>query len=122
MRIANEILMFFRSQKKSAGDLSLSESIDSDGDGNSLSLMDVLAQEDDMFDKLSMTELQLQVRHLAETILDPRETEIIRLRYGLGGTAALTQREVAEMSGISRSYVSRIEKKALEKLKKALSD
>ena len=70
--------MFFRSQKKSAGDLSLSESIDSDGDGNSLSLMDVLAQEDDMFDKLSMTELQLQVRHLAETILDPRETEIIR--------------------------------------------
>lgn len=120
--IENEILMFFRSQKKSAGDLSLSESIDSDGDGNSLSLMDVLAQEDDMFDKLSMTELQLQVRHLAETILDPRETEIIRLRYGLGGTAALTQREVAEMSGISRSYVSRIEKKALEKLKKALSD
>ena len=120
--IENEVLMFFRSQKKSAGDLSLSESIDSDGDGNSLSIMDVLAEEDDLLENISTAELRRQVGELVESVLEPREAEIIRARYGLGGAAPRTQREVAEQCGISRSYVSRIEKKALEKLRKALSD
>ena len=114
--------MFFRSQKKSAGDLSLSESIDSDGDGNSLSIMDVLAEEDDLLENISTAELRRQVGELVERVLEPREAEIIRARYGLGGLAPRTQREVAEQCGISRSYVSRIEKKALEKLRKAMSD
>ena len=120
--IENEVLMFFRSQKKSAGDLSLSESIDSDGDGNSLSIMDVLAEEDDLLENISTAELRRQVGELVESVLEPREAEIIQARYGLGGAAPRTQREVAEQCGISRSYVSRIEKKALEKLRKALSD
>ena len=119
--IENEVLMYFRSQKKSAGDLSLSESIDSDGDGNSLSLMDVLAEEDDMFENVSMSEMQRQVRICVDTVLDKREAEIIRLRYGLGSDGnPRTQREVAASCGISRSYVSRIEKKALEKLRRAM--
>lgn len=118
--IENEVLMFFRSQKKSAGDLSLSDSIDTDGDGNSLALLDVLAEETDMLENVSMAELCRQARTCVDTVLDPREAEIIRLRYGLNGTKALTQREVAARSGISRSYVSRIEKKALEKLRKVM--
>ena len=120
--IENEVLMFFRSQKKSAGDLSLSDSIDSDGDGNSLSILDVLAEEDDLLENISAAELRQQVGGLVEQVLEPREAEIIRLRYGLGGTAPRTQREVAAQCGISRSYVSRIEKKALEKLRRAMSD
>ena len=119
--IENEVLMFFRSQRKSAGDLSLSDSIEGDGDGNSLSLMDVLAEEDDMFENVSMAELRRQVRHCVDTVLEPREAEIIRMRYGLDkGGRPMTQREVAARSGISRSYVSRIEKKALEKLRRAM--
>lgn len=112
--------MHFRAQKKTAGDISLSDSIDSDGEGNSLSVMDVLAQDDDMLDNLSAAEMRGSVRRLVEECLDEREREIIRLRYGLDGKKPLTQREVAEVSGISRSYVSRIEKKALEKLRCAL--
>lgn len=119
--IENEVLMFFRSQRKSAGDLSLSDSIEGDGDGNSLSLMDVLAEEDDMFENVSMAELRRQVRRCVDTVLEPREADIIRMRYGLeNGGRPLTQREVAAKSGISRSYVSRIEKKALEKLRRAM--
>lgn len=118
--IENEVLMFFRSQKKSAGDLSLSDNIDTDGDGNSLSLIDVLAEEDDMFDNVSKSEMQSQVRRYVDSVLDKREAEIVKLRYGLGSGKPLTQREVAAVSGISRSYVSRIEKKALEKLRRAI--
>ena len=121
--IENEVLMFFRSQRKSAGDLSLSDSIEGDGDGNSLSLMDVLAEEDDMFENVSMAELRRQVRHCVDTVLEPREAEIIRMRYGLDkGERPMTPREVAARSGISRSYVSRIEKKALEKLRRAMEN
>ena len=120
--IENEVLMYFRSQKKSAGDLSLSDSIDSDGDGNSLSILDVLAEEDDLLENLSAAELRQQVSVLVENVLEPREAEIIRARYGLGGLPPCTQREVAQQCGISRSYISRIEKRALEKLRKALSD
>lgn len=121
--IENEVLMYFRSMKKSSGELSLSEPIDSDGEGNSLSLMDVLSQEDDMLDKLSSEETGENVRKFVDTVLDERERSLIRLRYGLDGSARpLTQRETAERLGISRSYVSRIEKKALEKLREVLED
>ena len=112
--------MYFRSQKKTAADLSLSDSIDSDGEGNSLSLIDVLAEESDLLEEVNTAELGHQARSCVDTVLDAREAEIIRLRYGLNGKKPLTQREVAAASGISRSYVSRIEKKALEKLRAAL--
>ena len=116
----NEILMHFRALKKTAGDVSLSESIDVDGDGNSLSLMDILAEEDDMADRLGDSEDRRRVREAVDSALGEREALIIRLRYGLDGAAPLTQRETAEKCGISRSYVSRIEKRALEKLREAL--
>ena len=120
VRIANEILMYFRAQRKSAGDLSLSDSIESDGEGNSLSLIDVLAGEEDLFENVSTAELRGQVREAVGRVLDAREAEVIRLRYGLDSAAPLTQRETAERCGISRSYISRIEKKALEKLRRAI--
>lgn len=120
--IENEILMHFRSMKKSAGDLSLSDAIDSDSEGNSLSLMDVLAQDDDMLENLSATETKMRLMEYIDSILDEREKRIITLRYGLYGQKAIPQRAVAEKCGISRSYVSRIEKKAIEKLKKAFDD
>ena len=118
--IENEVLMFFRSQRKSAQDLSLSDRLESDREGNALSIQDVLAEDDDMFERVSTQELRKQVREKVDEALDAREAEIIRLRYGLDGRRALTQRETAQQLGISRSYVSRIEKKALEKLRKAL--
>lgn len=120
--IENEILMYFRSQKKTAGDLSLSDSIDSDSEGGSLSLMDVVSTDDDMLEDISVKETCARLRACVETCLEPREAEIIKMRYGLGGLRARTQREVAEKCGISRSYVSRIEKKALQKLKACLED
>ena len=99
--------MYFRSMKKSAGDLSLSDSIDSDGEGNSLSLMDVLSQEYDMLENISAAETSENVRKYIDAVLDEREAKIVRLRYGLTGAKPLTQRETAEKLGISRSYVSR---------------
>ena len=122
--IENEILMYFRSQRKSAGELSLSDSIEGDGEDGSLSLMDVLAEEDDLLENVSTEELRRQVRENVGRVLSPREAEIIRLRYGLtpegGECRPLTQRETAERCGISRSYVSRIEKKALETLRRVM--
>ena len=115
-RIANEILMYFRSQKKLQGEVSLSDSIDSDQEGNSLSFMDVISVEDTMLDDLSDRESQIRLRALVATCLAPREREIIERRYGLNGRLPQTQREIAAKCGISRSYVSRLEKKALEKL------
>jgi len=117
--IENEILMYFRSLKKSSGELSLSDTIDMDGEGNSLSLMDVLYRDDDMLDNISAVETTRQLSEFIETVLEKREKEIIRMRYGLGFSKAMTQREVAQRCGISRSYVSRIEKKAIEKLRTA---
>ena len=116
----NEILMYFRSIKKSSGDVSLSEALDTDSEGNSLSLMDVLAVEDDLAERVSMKESARAVRRCVESELAERESEIIRARYGLGGDTPLTQRECAARLGISRSYVSRIEKRAIEKLRAAL--
>ena len=119
-RIANEILMYFRSQKKLQGEVSLSESIESDRDGSSLQLMDVIGMDDTMLEDLYDRDSALRLRQLVHRCLTRREAEIIRLRYGLGGTVPLTQREIAASFGISRSYVSRIEKRALEKLRAEL--
>ena len=118
--IENEILMHFRSQKKSAGDVSLSDALDVDGEGSGLYLMDVVAQEDDMAEQIGSRELCGSLRELIEKTLDEREARVIRLRYGLDDGRELTQWETARQCGISRSYVSRIEKRALEKLRAAL--
>lgn len=117
--IENEILMHFRAQRKLQGELSLSDSLDAEGEGSSLSLMDVICVDDDMLEKLDLRDACTRVRQCVETCLTPREAHIIRLRYGLDDRQPLTQREIAALCGISRSYVSRIEKKALEKLKDA---
>ena len=118
--IENEILMYFRSQKKLQGEVSLSDSIETDKDGAALELMDVVGVEDTMLDDIHDRDSALRLRRLVVECLTAREAKIIRLRYGLGGTIPLTQREVAASFGISRSYVSRIEKRALEKLRQAL--
>ncbi len=115
--IENEILMYFRSQRKLQGELSLSDSLDGDGENSSLSLIDVVRVDDNMLEELDLRDACAQVRQCVNTCLTGREAHIIRLRYGLGNQAPLTQREIASLCGISRSYVSRIEKKALEKLR-----
>lgn len=114
--------MYFRGQKKLQGEVSLSDSIDTDKEGNALQLMDVVGVDDTMLDDISDRENALRLRRLVRDCLSARESEIVRLRYGLGGTVPLTQREIAASFGISRSYVSRIEKRALEKLREALQD
>ena len=118
--IENEILMFFRSQKKLQGEVSLSETLETDKDGNNLFLMDVVGVEDTMLDDLDTRESHIRVRQLVDECLTEREADIIRQRYGLGGKPPRTQRELAAEYGISRSYVSRIEKRALGKLEEAL--
>ena len=105
--IENEILMHFRSSKKTAGDLSLSDALDVDSEGNGLSVMDVVATEEDLADALGSRELCGKLRSCIAQVLDERETQIIFLRYGLDGKAPRTQRETAKLCGISRSYVSR---------------
>ena len=112
--------MYFRSQRKLQGEVSLSDTLDSDGEGNSLSLMDVIRVDDNMLEELSARDAGVRVRICVEQCLDAREKQVIALRYGLTGAPPLTQREIAQQCGISRSYVSRIEKKALEKLRVAL--
>ena len=121
-RIANEILMHFRSMKKTAGDVSLSDAIDTDSDGNSLSLMDVLAQDEELSDAVGNFEICRKLHEYVDTALSEREARIIKIRYGLNSLEPKTQRETAQLLGISRSYVSRIEKKALEKLRLALGE
>ena len=105
--IENEILMYFRTQRKQSQEVSLSEPIDSDSDGNAISLMDVIRCDDQMLEEIDLSDRRgLLHRYLAEE-LDGREREILALRYGLGGREPRTQRETAEKLGISRSYVSR---------------
>ena len=119
--IQNEILMYFRSQKKLASEISMNETIDIDKDGNPLTYLDIIKTEDTVADDI---DLKIKIVKTAEYIkseLSEREREIIILRYGLDGNEAVTQREVAVKLGISRSYVSRIEKNALEKLRARLS-
>ena len=105
--IENEILMHFRSRKKLQGEVSLSDTLEADGDGSSLSLMDVISVDDDMLDNLDARESCIKVRQCVKDCLNEREAMIIGLRYGLGGQNPLTQREIAAQCGISRSYVSR---------------
>ena len=122
VQVANEVLMYFRSQKKLQGEVSLSDSIETDKEGNALQLMDVVGVDDTMLDDIHDRDSALRLHQLIRERLTTREAEIIRLRYGLGGTIPLTQREIAASFGISRSYVSRIEKRALEKLRQELQD
>ena len=116
--IENEILMHFRSAKKRAGDISLDETIDTDKDGNPLTLMDIMAVEDTILDELDFKLNSRKLRQYIEEELTDREKKIILLRYGLDGREPMTQKNVAKLMDISRSYVSRIETKALKKLKK----
>ena len=118
--VENEILMHFRAQRKTASDVSLSDSIETGKDGNALSLMDTVCSEEDLFDDLSARELHAKLYEVMQRVLTPRERAVIALRYGLGDRPAKTQREIAAQLGISRSYVSRIEKKALAALQQAL--
>ena len=118
--VENEILMHFRAQKKNAQDVSLSDHIDTGSDGAPLELMDVVCQEDDMLDRLAGREQTIQLCKAIGQVLTQQEQQVIRLRYGLDGCNPQRQRQVAQAIGISRSYVSRIEKRALEKLKAAL--
>ena len=118
--IQNEILMYFRSQKKLSCEISINETIDVDRDGNALTYMDVIGCEENMTENV---ERQLQIRrmmHMLGTVLSERERQVIVMRYGLFAGKPMTQRETAIKLGISRSYISRIEKGALEKLKEVL--
>ena len=120
--IDNEILMYFRSSRKTSRDISINEEIDSDSDGNALTLMDIMAADDSLIDDLDIRLRTEKLSGFIRSALNPREQLIIRLRYGLDGTEPLTQREVAALLDISRSYVSRIEKKALHSLKKCFDN
>jgi len=108
--------MFFRSQRKLQGEVSLNDTIESDKDGDSLYLLDVVGTEDTMLSDLQDRENSVLIRKLVGRCLTEREADIIRRRYGLEGYVPQTQRQIAALYGISRSYVSRLEKKALEKL------
>ena len=118
--VENEILMYFRSQKKTAGDVSLSDTIETGKDGTSLSVLDVVASDEDLFEDLSRKEEARKLRAAIDKCLTQREKAVIRLRYALDGGTPFRQQDVASKLGISRSYVSRIEKRALEKLRREL--
>ena len=118
--VENEILMHFRSQKKSSQEVSLSDYIETGADGAPLELMDVVSQDEDLMEQVSTRQMVRQVCRAVDTVLTPQERQVILLRYGLGKNRSYRQREVAQITGISRSYVSRIEKRALQKLKAAL--
>lgn len=118
--VENEILMYFRSQKKSSQDVSLSDYIETGADGAALELMDVVSDDTDLLEQVSNRELLQKLSRAVNTVLTPQEQQVIRLRYGLGRTPPHRQRQVAAITGISRSYVSRIEKRALEKLREVL--
>ena len=120
--VENEILMYFRAQKKSSQDVSLSDYIETGADGAALSLMDVVGEETDMLETITNRERLQQVRQAVADTLSDQEKQVVMMRYGLGGLKPCRQREVSRMLGISRSYVSRIEKRALQKLRKALED
>ena len=115
--VENEILMYFRANRKTAQDISIMEPIETDKEGNTLTLMDVIAADDTIVEDLDFKINAAKLYRYIEETLGEREKEIIRLRYGLMGMP-LTQRKVAQKLDISRSYVSRIEKKALSKLRK----
>ncbi|MDD6848726.1 MAG: RNA polymerase sporulation sigma factor SigK [Oscillospiraceae bacterium] len=116
--IENEILMYFRNLKKSSQDISLNEAIDTDKDGNPLSIIDVLSVDDNILDTLNNKLNKSKLNDYINSELDKRERQVIILRYGLDNNKPLTQREVANILGVSRSYISRIETKALKTLRR----
>ena len=118
--VENEILMYFRSQKKTAQDVSLSDYIETGADGAALSFMDVVAQEEDLSEQIATKQMAGQLEEAMEVCLTEQEKQVLTMRYGLQGVTPSRQREVANRVGVSRSYVSRIEKRALEKLRKYL--
>lgn len=116
--VENELLMMFRSEKKRARESSLYEPLGTDTEGNSIRLLDILeCEEEDVLERVDREEKTGKLYELISTLLSDREREIISLRYGLFGNREVTQREIADRMGISRSYVSRLEKKALNKLR-----
>ncbi|MBQ7203143.1 MAG: RNA polymerase sporulation sigma factor SigK [Eubacterium sp.] len=119
--IENEILMYFRSTKKQNGDMLLSDTIETDKDGNPLTIEDTLRDKRDMAQELEKKTRWAQVKKYIENMDDEREREIIILRYGLNNKPPLTQREVAQRLNISRSYVSRIEKKVISDIRMAIN-
>lgn len=120
--IENEILMYFRSRKKNAHDVYIFDPIDTDKDGNALTLQDIMADEGCIFEDIEFKLTAQKLHEQIKSCLNERERDIVVMRYGLNGNAPLTQREVSKAMGISRSYISRIEKKALEKLKAAFEE
>ena len=118
--VENEILMYFRSQRKSAQDVSLSDYIETGADGAPLALMDVVSEDTDLLEQITNRALAGSLRELVQTLLTQQERQVISLRYGLEDGIPRRQREVARLTGISRSYVSRIEKRALGKLRREL--
>jgi RNA polymerase sporulation-specific sigma factor len=120
--VENEILMYFRSQKKSSQDVSLSDCIETGTEGATLSLMEVVSDDEDLLETVSRRESVRKLMEAFQTCLTEQERQIIQLRYGLYGTVPQKQREVARITGISRSYVSRIEKRAMEKLRRIMSE
>ena len=115
--IDNEILMYFRSLKKTAQDVYISDPIDTDKDGNTLTLIEIISDDTDIADNIAVKIQLAKLKTVINDALDTREKTIICYRYGIGGCEELTQNEIAARLGISRSYVSRIEKAALEKLR-----
>ena len=120
--IENEILMYLRSMRRKATEVSLSDALEADEEGGGLALMDILSEDSDLDERLVLEEQAEKLRQTIDAALDPRERKVIQLRYGLGGNPPKTQRETADILGISRSYISRIEKKALSKLREKLDD
>ncbi len=115
--LQNEILMYFRASKKQSRETSLNEAIEYDRDGNALTYLDVISEDEDMTDLVDRKTRAKEAREAVETILSGREKQIVKLRYGLDGKRPFTQRETALALGISRSYVSRIEKAAIRKIR-----
>ena len=113
-------MMYFRSQKKSSQDVSLSDYIETGTDGAALALMDVVSDDEDLLERVSNRQDLCKLCKAVDEVLTDQERQVVVARYGLGGGTPMRQREVAKLTGISRSYVSRIEKRALEKLKAAL--
>ena len=120
--VENEILMYFRSQKKSSQDVSLDDYIETGTDGAALSLMEVVSDDEDLLETVSRRDAAVRVTKAIGRCLTEQERQVICLRYGLGGITPKRQREVAALTGISRSYVSRIEKRALQKLRAAMEE
>ena len=120
--IENEILMYLRSVRRKATEVSLTDALEADEDGGGLALMDILSEEMDLDERLMLEEQSKKLYQAIDAELDAREQKVVRLRYGLGGKQPLTPRETAELLSISRSYISRIEKKALAKLREKMND